>query len=90
MQMTNDAVAAGAAPLEWEDRREGCWHGVRNGRIIVTILSRPDDKWQWSLRGVNSFGISKSVGREASLGDAMAAAQSAWDRWCEALKLTAA
>jgi hypothetical protein len=52
-------------------------------------MSRQDGIWQWALRGVNPFGISKSAGTEGSRENAMAAAQEAWDKWCSALGLIA-
>lgn len=88
VQAVNEALSGGDVPLAWEDRREGCWHGLRNGRVIASVMSRPDGEWQWSLRGVNPFGISKTVGSEESRDKAMIAAQASWDRWCAALGLT--
>ncbi|MEF2554070.1 hypothetical protein VQ042_22480 [Aurantimonas sp. A2-1-M11] len=85
----SESIAAGAVPLAWEDRKEGCWRGLRNGKVLASVMSLPDGSWQWSLRGVNPFGISKSAGTEDSLEGAMAAAQASWDRWCAALGLTA-
>ena len=89
VQAVGDAISGEGVPLAWEDRREGCWHGLRNGRVIATIMSLPDGEWQWSVRGVNPFGISKTAGRADSREGAMAAAQASWDRWCAALGLTA-
>lgn len=89
MQTVGDAAAGGAVPLAWEDRREGCWHGLRNRRVMASVMSRQDGIWQWALRGVNPFGISKSAGTEGSRENAMAAAQEAWDKWCSALGLIA-
>lgn len=85
----NDAVAEGSVPLTWEARREDCWHGLRNDRLIASVISRADGDWQWSVRGMNPFGISKTAGRADSRDSAMAAAQASWDRWCAALGLTA-
>ena len=90
MQAVDDAVSGGDVPLAWDDRREGCWHGLRNGRVIASVMSQPDGRWLWSIRGVNPFGISRISGREDSRGSAMAAAQASWDRWCAALGLSAA
>ena len=90
MQAVDDAVSGGDVPLAWEDRREGCWHGLRNGRVIASVMSGPGGKWRWSIRGVNPFGISKTAGSEDHRESAMAAAQASWDRWCAALGLIAA
>ena len=92
VQVVDDVVSGGNVPLAWEDRRVGCWHGLRNGRVIASVMSRPDPdgEWHWSIRGVNPFGVAKTFGREDSREDAMAAAQASWDRWCLALGLTAA
>jgi len=90
VQAVDDAVSGGDVPLAWEDRREGCWHGLRNGRVIASIMSRPDGEWHWSIRGVNPFGIAKTSGSEDNRESAMAAAQASWDRWCAALGLSAA
>ena len=91
MQAVDDAVSGGDVPLAWEDRREGCWHGLRNGRVIASVMFRPDPdgEWHWSIRGVNPFGVAKTAGREDSREGAMVAAQASWDRWCAALGLTA-
>ena len=90
MQAVDDAISGGNVPLAWEDRREGCWHGLRNGRVIASVMSRPGGEWHWSIRGVNPFCISKTAGSEDSRESAMAAAQGSWDRWCGALGLMAA
>lgn len=68
MQAVDDAVSGGDVPLAWEDRREGCWHGLRNGRVIASVMFRPDPdgEWHWSIRGVNPFGVAKTAGREDS------------------------
>ena len=87
VQAVSEAVFGGAVPLAWVDRKEGCWHGIRNGKTIASVMWRTDGAWQWSLRGVNPFGISRSAGSEDSRESAIAAAQEAWDRWCAALSL---
>ena len=79
-----------SVPLEWHDRREGCWHGTRNGKVIMTILSQPDGKYQWLLRSVHTFSMTKATGRQDTLEDAKRSAQAAWDTWCMGLQLAAA
>jgi len=90
LQAVDDAIPGGDVPLVWENRRQGCWHGLRNGRVIASVMSQPDGRWHWAIRGVNPFGVSKTVGNDGSRDGAMAAAQASWDRWCQSMGLSAA